>query len=83
MQLLDRDSNIKLLKAVGKRLAKKNLVSGQVEQVLGARVPIIKFIHKASNIDVDICVASIGTFFKDQVIQALSAVDKRFAKLFR
>ncbi|DBA89170.1 hypothetical protein WJX77_005588 [Trebouxia sp. C0004] len=80
---LGKEDKIQLLKALGKKLTNARMVRGQMERILHARVPIIKFKHSATGLDCDISVASGGARFKSTVLHHLAEIDSRFGSLVR
>ncbi|KAL0048376.1 hypothetical protein WJX82_001914 [Trebouxia sp. C0006] len=80
---LGKEDKIQLLKALGKMLTNARMVRGQMERILHARVPIIKFKHSATGLDCDISVASGASRFKSTVLRYLADIDSRFGSLVR
>ncbi|KAA6421869.1 MAG: hypothetical protein FRX49_08188 [Trebouxia sp. A1-2] len=80
---LGKEDKIQLLKALGKKLTNARMVQGQMERILHARVPIIKFKHSATGLDCDVSVASGAARFKSTVLRYLADIDSRFGSLVR
>ena len=54
-----------------------------MQPILGARVPIIKFVDAVSGLDCDIAVGSSGAVFKSAVMGLLAQHEWRFGALVR
>ncbi|MEW5304100.1 MAG: hypothetical protein WDW36_006734 [Sanguina aurantia] len=83
MEWLESPHKEMVLSAVRDYLEGEGTARGPVECILTAKVPIIKFLHDASGLDVDLCITSRGCVFKGDVVRELVGVEKRLAGLVR
>ncbi|EFJ53236.1 hypothetical protein VOLCADRAFT_102845 [Volvox carteri f. nagariensis] len=81
---LPRDYTVELLRTAVARFVKDGLVEEKsLVPVLHARIPIIKFVHPATGISVDVTVGSDGDAFKTWSMGQLMALHPAADKLFR
>eukprot|EP00878_Enallax_costatus_P025095 GHUV01026816.1.p1 GENE.GHUV01026816.1~~GHUV01026816.1.p1 ORF type:complete len:406 (+),score=60.76 GHUV01026816.1:287-1504(+) len=72
-----------LLQDLADALQEHELVQGQVERVMNARVPVIKFTHKATALHCDFSISRPECSFKAEMQKLLGSLDRRYGALYR
>ncbi|GBF94199.1 hypothetical protein Rsub_06469 [Raphidocelis subcapitata] len=72
-----------LLRNVGGALKRQRAVDGQIDYILHARVPLLKFVHAGSGIECDLTLQSYDGALKGRFMAAVANLDSRFPALFR
>eukprot|EP00250_Pteridium_aquilinum_P015762 c22748_g1_i3 orf=465-1874(+) len=83
LEVLTRDERVKLLKKLTKLLYKmqSNGLVREIQPVLKAKVPVVKFMHCNSGIECDVSVENRDGIVKSEFLRIFSSIDSRFRKL--
>jgi DNA polymerase sigma len=79
---MEREMKVKFLRALSNRIQAKRLCLGQVDRILHARVPILKF-RDLSGLDFDVGIGGSHALFKSTILGLLAQFDWRFGALVR
>ncbi|PSC67618.1 poly(A) RNA polymerase GLD2 [Micractinium conductrix] len=79
---MEREMKVRFLRALASRIQAKRLCRGQVERILHARVPILKF-RDISGLDFDVGIGGSHALFKSAVLGLLGQFEWRFGALVR
>ncbi|KAL4440632.1 hypothetical protein ABPG75_003633 [Micractinium tetrahymenae] len=79
---MERNMKVKFLRALASRIQAKRVCLGQVERILHARMPILKF-RDSSGLDFDVGIGGSQALFKSAVLGLLAQYEWRFGALVR
>lgn len=79
---MEREMKVKFLRALASRIQAKRLCQGQVDRILHARVPILKF-RDPCGLDFDVGIGGSQALFKSTVLGLLAQYEWRFGALVR
>ncbi|GAB4813989.1 hypothetical protein N2152v2_001035 [Parachlorella kessleri] len=83
VQDMDRDMQVRFLRALASRVEAAGLSRGRIERILHARVPILKFREAASGLECDVGICAGTALFKSAVLGLLAQYDWRMGALVR
>eukprot|EP01025_Chloroclados_australasicus_P044069 TRINITY_DN4749_c0_g1_i4.p1 TRINITY_DN4749_c0_g1~~TRINITY_DN4749_c0_g1_i4.p1 ORF type:complete len:780 (+),score=71.72 TRINITY_DN4749_c0_g1_i4:329-2668(+) len=74
---IPRGVKVKLLKSVLEKLNKRQLIQGEADTCLHARVPIVTFVESESEVSCDLSVGNFEACTKSRVISWMCQIDRR------
>jgi len=79
-QDLSKTKKRDLLQVLAKEVRRRK-ISNNVQKILHARVPIIKFVDRETGVQCDMCIGNNGALYKSRVLSLVNDMDPRYHAL--